>query len=223
MRRSTLRTWQLLLALSLAALVATNSGCLGQIVRLGVLFGRGPGVPAECKVLKGKKVAVVCISDDTLYLQGSAAQRLAANVETLLARNVKDIQVIGHEKVADWIDTNDWDQIDFREIGRGVGADLVVGINLNSLSLHDGQTLFKGQANLSVKVHDMQQGGTVVFEKAMPDVMFPEEGGHPTASTTEGRFMNVFLSLLAHRVARLFHEYEPDELYALDAQALSEL
>lgn len=223
MRRTTLTTWQLFSVLALAVLLASNSGCLGQLVRLGVLFGRGPNMPAECKALRGKKVAVVCVSDDTPHLQGSAAQRLANNVTALLSQNVKGIQVISQEKVADWIDTNDWDQVDYREIGRGVGANLVVAIDLSSLSLHDGQTLFQGTASLSVKVYDMEQGGSVVFDKPMPDVKFPESGGHSTASTTEGRFMNVFLALLAQRVSHLFYEYEQDELFALDAQALQEL
>ena len=43
-------------------------------------------------------------------------------------------------------------ELDFATLGKGVDADLVVAIEIDSFRLYDGQTMYKGRAKLSTTV-----------------------------------------------------------------------
>ena len=62
-------------------------------------------------------------------------------------------------EVADWLDSHGDDLTDYRDVGRGVKADMVVGIDLLSFNLHEGQTLLKGRAKVGVKVYAHDEEG----------------------------------------------------------------
>jgi hypothetical protein len=121
-------------------------------------------VPAEFDGLKGKRVAVVCLDVNSLSGVGGEADTIARAVGMLLSRNVKDMKLVRHTDVADWVDTHGDDLTDFRDVGRGVKADMVVGIDLLAFNLHEGQTLLKGRSKVGVKVYDMTKGGELVYE-----------------------------------------------------------
>ena len=75
----------------------------------------------------------------------SVARDLAQQVTTLLEKNVPKIQVVDQRKVNKWIDENTWEE--YREVGKGVKAEMLVGIDLESFSIYQGQTLYQGKAN----------------------------------------------------------------------------
>ena len=198
-------------------------GCMAPIMSLTWLL-KGPQVtPAKTDALKSKRVAVVCISESVGYVPGSPAEHLARKVELQLKQNVRKIEVISQDKVIDWIDQHDWDTVDFQEVGKGLDAELVVAVEMASYRLHDGQTLFRGRADLRVRVLDLTNEGEVILDEKLFDIMFPENGGQSTAGTTEGRFRNAFTDVLASRVARLFYDYEFDRQIANEARLLSQL
>jgi hypothetical protein len=80
--------------------------------------------------------------------------------------------------VADWLDSHGDDLTDYRDVGRGVKADMVVGIDLLTFNLHEGQTLLKGRAKVGVKVYDMTKGGELVYK--LRQECRPENGGNVT-------------------------------------------
>ena len=102
--------------------------------------------------------------------------------------------MIPPDDVADWIDSNDWNQMDYREIGRGVNADMVLGIDVGDLRLHEGQTLYQGRVTLTITVYDMQDDGKVAFRRTMPDFTFPQNGPRHATEMTEARFRAVYRS-----------------------------
>lgn len=224
-QRSCLRPGRFQIMLSCVCLgsVVVLSGCMAPIMSL-TWFLKGPQVtPAKTDALKNKRVAVVCISEAVGYVPGSPAEHLARKVELQLKQNVRKIKMISQDKVIDWIDQHDWDSVDFEEVGKGVDAELVVAVEMGSYRLHDGQTLFRGRADLRVRVLDMSSEGEVILDEKLFDIMFPENGGQSTASTTEGRFRNAFTDVLASRVARLFYDYEFDLQIANEARLMSQL
>ena len=204
-------------------LLVASTGCLSPIMSLTWLI-KGPQVtPAKTNALKGKRIAVICVSESVGYVPGSPAEHLARKVELQLKQHVRKVKTISQDKVIDWIDQHDWDSVDFREAGKGLDAELVVAIQMASFRLHDGQTLFRGRADLRVQVLDMENGGDVLLDENLFDIMFPKNGGQSTASTTEGRFRNAFTDVLAHRVARLFYDYEFDREIADEARLMGQL
>ena len=197
-----------------AALVA---GCQGALfTALYVL--RGNDIPAECKALREKKVAVVCRPVVELqYRNARADQDLASQVAVLLKKNVPKIKVIDQRKVSQWIDENSWEE--YSQVGKAVGADLVVGIDLERFDLHKGQTLFQGRANTTIKVYDCQTGD-LVFEKRLPQSVYPPNREVSALDKQEGEFRREFLSILADQIARHFYDHDPYADIALDSKSI---
>ena len=110
--------------------------------------------------------------------------------------------------------------MDYREIGRGVNADMVLGIDVGDLRLHEGQTLYQGRVTLTITVYDMQDDGKVAFRRTMPDFTFPQNGPRHATEMTEARFRSLFIEVLAKQVAKYFCPYMFEDDFAKDATAL---
>jgi len=204
------------LTLTMLVTLSCNAGCLGMAAQLLYVI-KGDKVEAEFEGLEGKRVAVVCLSNTSGFDPGSASSTLAQYVELNLRKNVKKIQVVRQQEVANWVDNNDWDRLDYRDIGRGVRADMVVAIDLDNFRLHEDATLFKGRTNWTVTVYDMSKSGEAVFRRSERNFQFPVNGGQHVSETTEENFQRKFLLILAEDVAKHFYAYEFKEEFARDA------
>lgn len=202
-------------AASLAALLLCG-GCVGTLANL-MHAAQGNLVPARYAGLKGKRVAVVCVSDSQAFGPTAASIELQRRVTRLLSENVTEIQMVEAQEIADWIDRNDWDYVDYKEVGRGVDADMVVAIDLASFSLNEGLTLYKGRADVRVAVYDLENGGKEVFVHNPTQIQFPQNSGHSTTEMSAEAFRRKFLSVLSGKVARQFYSYDVKEDFARDA------
>jgi hypothetical protein len=217
---STLRRCSLLrssLCLLLGLSLAAAPGC-GTLPTLAY-WVYGNNVPAKFNGLEKKRVAVVCLDAESLKGPGSEADRIARTVATTLGYNVPDIEIVRASEVADWFDNHDQDVTDYRDIGRGVKADMVVGIDLESFSIHEGQTLLKGKAMLATRVYDMQRGGEVVYESPTREIAWPESGARHVTEN-EANFRTAFIHTLAMKIAHDFYAYDAAEDYGGDAAFL---
>jgi hypothetical protein len=210
--RHQLRVFSLLLAV----LTLPATGCIGAVAQL-LYLAQGEKVPAEFDGLKEKRVAVVCLSNSASAGPGSESDVVARLVSAMLSQEVKDIDVVHQDEVYDWMDNNNWDQTDYRQVGRGVKADMVVAVELSGLRLYEGSTLFKGRVNINTSVLDMSKNGQVVFRRESPDFAFPSTAGHHTADTSEARFRRVFLHEISKRVSRYFFAYDLIDTFGADA------
>src|SRR6266404_3884468 len=128
--------------------------------------------PAQCSELCGKRIAVVCRPVETLgYSDSSAAPDLATSVGALLTKNVKKCLVISPSAVAEWAEQHNWNE--YAELGKALKADMVVGIDLEQFSLNEGQTLYKGRAEVHIWVYDMKSGGKRVWDEKLPQTVYP--------------------------------------------------
>ncbi|MCI0362038.1 MAG: hypothetical protein L0211_26445 [Planctomycetaceae bacterium] len=208
---------RLLVSLAVAAALLAAPGC-GTLPTIAY-WVYGNKVKAKFNGLEKKRVAVVCLDANSLKGPGSEADNIAKAVSRSLGFNVTDIQLVRHSEVADWFDNHDQDVADYADIGRGVKADMVVGIDLESFSIHEGQTLLKGRASVATRVYDMQRGGEVVYESALREITWPESGArHVTES--EANFRVAFIQTLAMKISHEFYDYEAEEDYGLDAAFL---
>jgi hypothetical protein len=202
-----------------AALLAVIPGC-GPLATIAWLIHGPEMIPAEFDGLKGKRVAVVCLDGNSLSGPGGEADNVAKAVAIALGKNVPDIHIVRQNEVADWLDTHGDDLTDYRDVGRGVKADMVVGIDLLSFNLHEGQTLLRGRAKVGVKVYDMKKGGELVYEAAPREIAWPENGARHVTEN-EANFRIVFISTLAERIARDFYAFELAQSFGNDARHLA--
>ena len=119
------------------------------------LFYEGNDIPAEWDGLKGKKVVVVCRPLTDEFSNTGAARALAEAICDRLKAHVKKIQIIDPEKVAKLRDEKGID--DYLEIGRRLKAEKVLGVDIESFSVLDGQTLFRGRSTVSIQVYDVAE------------------------------------------------------------------
>jgi hypothetical protein len=217
-----LRAFRSVLFLGLAVGLAASGGCVGLTAQLLYWVKGGNKIDPEFAGMKGKRVAVVCVSNASASGPNTFCSLLERRVGQALKEQGDKIEVVSADDIADWIDSNDWNQMDYREIGRGVNADMVLGLDLANLRLHEGQTLYQGRVTLTATVYDMQDGGKVVFRRTIPDFTFPQNGPRHATEMTEARFRALFVEVLSKHVAKYFCAYQFEEDFAKDAMGLAE-
>jgi hypothetical protein len=218
MDRLSLRYGYLAIVLALAAGILSSGGCQGLLTTV-MYIAKGNNLPPEYDGLWGKKVVVVCRPlADLKYRDTSVAKDLARQLGLLLHNNIRKIEVIDQRKVVQWTDENMWDE--YTEIGEALEAEMVVGVDLQDFTIYQGQTLYQGKANVVLRVYDCTAGGQPVFEKELPQTVYPPNTGIPTSEKPEAGFRREFVRLLADQIGRHFYPHDPHADYALDAMAL---
>jgi hypothetical protein len=205
----------------LLAALAVAGGCTNLLFTAAYLI-QGTDSPAECDKLTGKKVVVVCRPVVALqYRDARVDQDLAEAVSGLLQANVKKIKMVPHRKVAEWMDENRWEE--YIDVGKALGADFVVGIDLEHFELRQSQTLFQGKANTEVKVVDCrtkERTNEVVFKKRMPQTVYPPNRVVQSSDVQEQQFRRDFVRVLADQVGRHFYPHDPHADVGLDSRNL---
>ncbi len=143
---------------------------------------------------------------------------LADDVGRVLAQEVDDIDVVRPQEVSDWMDTNEWDESDFVEMGRGVKADVVLAIDVDAFSVHESKTLLKGRSHVTTTVYDVK-GGKELFRTTDYDHSFPTSHAIPAISTKWRKFQRMYVRVLAEHIAKNFYDYDMAEDFATDAAA----
>ena len=108
---------------------------------------------------------------------------------------------------------------DYLEIGKTLKAEKVVGIDIESFSVLDGQTLFRGRATVSIQVYDVAEK-QVEWHKAPPQFEYPKIGSTPAQDLPEMEFRNQFVAILAEQIARYFYPHDRHEDYGSDAVSI---
>jgi len=209
------RSW-LLLVIAVAGLVAPGCGVLANVA----YWVKGNALPPKFPGLKDKRVAVVCLDSHSLGGPGGEADAIARMVNIALAQNVPKITMVRQSEIADWIDNQSQEVTEYTDIGRGVKADMVVGIDLISFNIHEGQTLLRGKANVRVRVYDMSKGGDVVHDEPAREIAWPENGARHVTEN-EANFKTYYIHMLANKIAHDFYAYEASEEVSLDAAHLA--
>jgi hypothetical protein len=202
------------LALTVAALAA---GC--SLLPTIAYIIKPEDVPAEFDGLNGKRVVVICRAASLEYADPAVARDLAVRTAALLKVHGRKITVVDERELADWVDKHDWH--DYREVGRALKADMVVGIDLERFALSRGSTLLQGQADVRLAVYDVAKGEQVWTPDRSLSVKFPPNSPYSSSDRKEEDFRRQFLGVLAERVARHFYAYDSRDDFALDSTVLN--
>jgi hypothetical protein len=162
---------------------------------------------------------VVCRTITELnYANSGVGRDLVREMSKLLQERVPKIKVIDAQKVNKWCDENTWEE--YVEVGKALKADIVVGVELEKFSIYQAQTLYQGKANASVHVYDCKDGGKVVFEKILPQAVYPPNAFIQTSDVQESEFRREFVGVLADQIARHFYSHDPYADLGQDNSAL---
>lgn len=199
--------------------LATCGGCLHQVIATGIYLWQGGNVvPAQCEALVEQRVVVICRPPASHeYRHAGAAREIGERVARLLEMHVEKVDVVSQREVDNWIDEEDWEN--FKDLGRSVKATRVVYIELDDFELYKGKTLYQGDADVTVSVYDMDDGGKLVWDKRMGQLLFPRNSGIPAADKPVQAFQRQFIDVVAIQIAENFYEHDPNKLFALDAAA----
>jgi hypothetical protein len=173
-------------------------------------------IPAKFKGLQEKRVVVVCRPVVELQFADSVVpSELSHQVWMRLKKRVKKIELVDESEVAEWVDENSWHS--FAEVGKALKADMVVGIDLEQFQLHQGPTLFQGEAMLNVVVVDVKEGNNPVFSEPLSRVRYPPHTPISASEKSEPEFRRQFISVLAEQIGRNFYAHESRVDFASDA------
>lgn len=218
-----------LLVLPLLLLVIVPSGGCTSALATAMYIIKGTDIPADFDGLRDKRVAVVCrpmvelqyrnagVANDLARRLGILLQQKGRGTGLLSRKKDSQINVISHQDVAEWVDENNWEE--YAEIGKAVDADLVLGVELERFSIYKGQTLYQGSANVTIQVCDSKTGD-VVFEKSLPEVIYPPNRPIPTSERQEPQFRREFVQVLADQIGRHFYPHDPHADFAADTSPL---
>lgn len=206
-------------AVLFAAVALISSGGCRSAMATAMYLIKGSDVEPEYTGLKNKKVAVVCRPPAGLsYTNATVGRDLAQQMSKLLQQRVPKIKVVDAQKVAKWSDENTWEE--YVEVGKALKADMVIGVELDKFGIYQAQTLYQGKANATVRVYDCKDGGKVVFEKILPQTIYPPNTYIQTSDVQESEFRREFVGILADQIARHFYEHDPYADLGQDATAL---
>ena len=209
--------WPAAIVASLALAAIAVLGCKSGIESAALLW-EGYDIPPEWDGLVGKKVAVVCKPLTSLDLSSQGVDRtLSEAICDRLKAKVKKIKIIDPQKVARLVDEKGME--DYIEIGKELKAEKVVAIEIESFSVLDGQTLFRGRSTLSIRVYDVAEK-QVEWRKSPPQFEYPSYGSTPAVDFTEMDFRNKFVAILADQIGRCFYPHDRHEDYGRDALSI---
>jgi hypothetical protein len=212
------RTAYALTLIVAAFALVTSTGCAPILATAVYVWDGGNLAPAECDALKGHRVVVLCKPPaSNEYRNAGASRAIAKAVSELLARNVKNIDVVNPREVDKWIDESDWG--DFRELAQAVHADTVVHVELEDFDLYKGKTLYQGRADVTVSVYDVHNRNKLVWDRHIGEVLYPVNSGIPAQDKPVQQFEAEFVGIVADRVATNFYRHDPNANFALDAVA----
>ncbi|MCH2210217.1 MAG: hypothetical protein MK110_02875 [Fuerstiella sp.] len=206
---------QVLLRLTvLTGMLSCLSGC-NYLIFFGYLLGGPPQLePAFEKATnksftdRGVRVAVVCYAPDELrYQYDSVDHLIAVGVSARLKQN--HVAVVNSEAVRVWLEENpDWDTPD--EVGAQFDTTFVVYIDLSDFSLyeHDSRHLFRGRAEATVSVYEMQadgEGQRIFHHELMSE--FPRLTPRSASEISYDSFRSEYLLRISDEIGRMFYPY----------------
>jgi len=210
--------WTLFAFLLIPALLVPQLGCVKLTANLINAF-RGYDVPPEFGKFKGKKVAVVCATDEGIGADANGIL-MARNLRVLFEQKIKDVELVSQEAIDQWNADDSIESKGYAELGRGLKVDYVLVVEMQNLKLREGQTLYRGKSDLSVKVYEMESGGKEVYAKQLGTYTFPKSG-MPATEIDESRFRRNYLLMASKTVGRLFYGHDLGEDVGEDAVMLS--
>lgn len=213
-----------LLASLVAGVVCVGvSGCLNP----GMAYFLTPeqALPAKLKHLPGKskktepKVLILTYTKpgevpvDFIHIDRQLTDLLTTNVMKMATDQDQYISILPSRRVEEFKNANpDWKGMGLVTVGRRLGADYVVYLEINSISLYEAGSahmLFRGRTNISVTVADVNNPDDLQKQDYF-SCTFPSDNRGPVPVAIDMQpmqFRQHFLSYVARQLSWYFADY----------------
>lgn len=219
---------RLLSVFAFAALASTTlfgaSGCAGALMMPYYLIN-GTDAPPIFKdqvkeIPKGSKMVVICRSNLNLFGQSNPNADLATSVTYLVSNNLKDkkkkkLVWIPFERVEEAFDENAMNAESFEKMGKKLGADYVIGVEVDEFEIHHSAQFYQGKGKVLVRLIDVEKGETVA-RQSPPTYVYPPTPV-PTSDLEEVEFQKTFTVKLATQISNMFCPHDPHSGVAADS------
>ena len=213
-------------ALFLIPATALVVGCNPQTLNFLLMpFVDDKDPPKLCKIASPdkKEVTVAIVTTfanletrpEMLPIESDLSDRLAAEMRRRSIANKEKVKFIPTAKVRSLMNQTAGNTLSPREIGKKLKADVVINLEINSISLYEKGSfnqLFRGKTEIAITCVELTKPadeGThqVIYSHEYPGARGPIDAGN--SSVLE--FRTKFLDVIAQDVARYFIAYSSEE------------
>jgi hypothetical protein len=199
----------LLVSLMLLAVAAGSSGCRA----LALLWLPEPTktVHADFPYLADKSVAIaVRASAETAAIYPHVRWDVADHVRVALERHVPGIEVVDPREVRDFQrDNQDWEQMDPAVLGRQLGAQYLLEIELMEFTTREPESeyLFRGHITAAVRVYNTKYLKSQCVKSWQIHTVYPPDGPGGWAEGDRDRAIRAqTMEAFAEEVAGKFYD-----------------
>jgi hypothetical protein len=203
-------------------------GCGSDMGSMAYFLSPEQRLPAKIKHLasedkkKTPKVMILTYTgletrSEFIHADRQLAEMLAKNLEQMAEESKEKLSVVPARKVEDFKNANpNWREMDLTNIGKKFGADYVVYLEINSMSLYETNSLnqlFRGRANLLVSLIDVSKPDETPAQEPY-SCTFPSDARGPVPvglDTNPIQFRQMFLSHMARQLSWYFSNYPRSE------------
>jgi hypothetical protein len=217
---------------ALAGLIGFGAGC-GDMGSLAYFLTPEQPLPAKMKHLASedpkKEPRVVILTyaglqtqSEFIHADRQLGELLAGQLQQLAETQKQRLAVVPIRKVEDFKNANpNWREMDLDKVGRKLGADYVVYIEISSLSLYETGSrnmLYRGRANLLVSLVDVNRPD----DQPPPDnfsTVFPSDARGPIPVGIDAQpmqFRQAFLRHVGRQLSLYFSNYPRSENRIID-------
>ena len=200
------------------------SGCAGALMMPYYLI-YGTDAPAVFKdemkaIPKESKMVVICRSNLNLFGSANPNADLAQSLTYVISTEMKDkkkkkLVWIPFSEVEDKFDEEEFNSQSFEKMGKALGADYVIGVEIDSFEIHHSTQFYQGSAKVLVRMVRVEDCETVI-RQSMPNYVYPPTPV-PSADLEEIEFQKTYTVRLARNIATLFCPHDPHAEYAADS------
>ena len=205
----------------LAGVVGLSIGC--DAATLAYFFLPDATEPAKIKSLgsadakKVPRVVIVSyagmeIRSEFIHADREICEKLGMKLRQLTEGNSEKLEIVASRKVEDYKNNHpNWAQ-DVAALGRKLGADYVIYLEINSMSMYETgsyNSMFRGRARLNVSLIDVEHPDDTPSQKPV-SCIYPTEATGPVLAgfdKSPEEFREAFLESIAKTLSYYFSRY----------------
>ncbi len=208
--------------LGVLALSITISGCSLVLVAEKVFLGMAPVTCAftantGTDLVEEEKLVLLVISapPDVSANAGTISLDLMEGVSNNLRR--AGVKLVDQDEVTTWLDDRGGDWGDAEEIAWAFDTDIILHVEIEKITFREDNSpdLLRGEAHGNIRAYEVtEESGEITVSEIYSDSLtarYPHL--HPIMKHQMGErgFRKKFLTRLSREIARMFHNYSPDE------------
>jgi hypothetical protein len=203
--------------------IGISAGC--DLATFSYFFSPEQRLPAKLKHLADKKtepkVVILTYAQpaetaDFIHADRQIAEMLGRNLQDFATNSEEKILILPQRRVEEFKNANpDWKRMSLASVGRRLGADYVIYLEINSLSLYEklsNNSLFRGRASLTVSLTDVNKPDETPLQEPYSCTFPSAQGPVPVAIDTQPtQFRQAFLTHVARQLTYYFAMYPHSE------------